>query len=330
MSIHVIFPKPVDPVTKKHLQSLKFAAATRRLPLFVFWIFLGVAVLVTGCLAHSRSSWQAFWHQEAILDRTWALSKIPLGPFFDSLTTEINKIFVGSGWIVAAFVIVAVQGFYLVLVRVRRHRTPALQFIRTLKLPKMIAIEGGVLVLGTFYFLICTWTFNRIAEETGSCTDASASSFTFPSSKSSCKGIFRGFDISGHCFLIVHSCLLALEYAAKLLFVWRAKERDPASNDNKDSDVESIPETTSETINENPLEITPKSNDSFNRNYPKYRLILSFLLSLVVLLCILEFFVFLQTILFYHTVLEKILGTLIGAGFWIALFILSQKYPHLF
>jgi hypothetical protein len=329
MSIHVIFPKPEtsDPNTQKQLQSLKFSAATRRIPLLFFWIFMGLAVFVTGCLAHNRSSWQAFWNQEAVLDRRWALKKVPLGIFFDSITTDINKLFVKGGWIVAGVIIIAVQAFYISLVVVRRDRVPALQFLRNLRIGKMVAIEAAVLILSTFYFIICTWIFNRIADETGSCT--SSDSFSFPVSKKRCQSVFRGFDISGHCFLIVHSCLLALEYAAKLLFVWRAKESKPTSD--KDSDVESVVFSEDELPEcRNLHEITPKSNDKFNRNYLKYQIILISLFSLVFLLCLSEFFVFLQTILFYHTVLEKILGTLIGAGFWITLFILSQKYPHLF
>ena len=326
MSILVIFPKP-ETNTQKQLQSLKFAAATRRLPLLFFWIFMGVAVFATGCLAHNRSSWQAFWNQEAVLDRRWTLNKVPLGIFFDSLTTEINKIFVKGGWIVAGVIIIAVQAFYVTLVMVRRDRVPALQFIRNLEFSKMVAIEATVLILSTFYFLICTWIFNRIANETGSCS--SSDTFSFPISKKNCQAVFRGFDISGHCFLIVHSCLLALEYAAKLLFVWRGKERKPITD--KDSDVESVTFSDEEmSSDDNLYEIKPKSNDNFNRNFLKYQIILISLISIVFLLCLSEFLVFLQTILFYHTVLEKILGTLIGAGFWIILFILSQKFPHLF
>lgn len=291
---------------------------------------MAVAVIVAACLAHSKTSWQAFLNQEAVLDRRWALSKVPFGIFFDSLTTEINKIFVRGGWIVAGVIIIAVQSFYISLVMVKRDRVPALQFIRDLNLRNMIAIEVGVLVLGTCYFLLCTWSFNRIAEVTGSC--ASADSFVFPSRKSDCKAVFRGFDISGHCFLIVHSCLLALEYVAKVLFVWKAKERRNTSD--KDSDIESLAASDVESIVQTPSdsyhEITPKSNDKFTRNYSKYRLILAILLLLVFLLCLSEFFIFLQTILFYHTVSEKILGTLIGAGYWIGLFCLSRKYPHLF
>ena len=342
MSIHVIFPKPTTTtitestttLTEKQLQNLKFAAATRRLPLFCFWIFMGVAVLIAASLAHNRSNWQAFWNQEAILDRRWALNKVPLGIFFDSLTTKINKIFVKGGWIVAGVIIISVQAFYISLLMARRDRVPALLFMRNLEIWKMITIEVGVLIFSTVYFLLCTWIFNKIANETGSCT--SSNSFSFPVSKNDCQAVFRGFDISGHCFLIVHSCLLALEYAAKLWFVWRSKENRVVfdSVSEKDSDVESVVnENVSESAADYPsstLEITPKSNDKFNRNYKKYQIILVALITLVFLLCLSEFLVFLQTILFYHTVLEKILGTLIGAGFWILLLILSLKYPHLF
>ena len=310
--------------SSKHLQSLKFNVATRRLPLLVFWIFMGVAVMVAGALAHNRTSWQAFWNQEAVLNRLEALTPVPLGLFFDALAARINRVFVKGGWIVAGTLIILVQAFYLFLVTAKRDRSPSLRFIRNFNLKEMASIEFSVLFLGTIYFLLCTWTFNLIAGHVGSCTVESRGTFTFPTTKSTCKssqGTFRGFDISGHCFLIVHSCLLALEYAAKLLYVWHAKEQSHPMENGKDSDIESLSDQPD-------LEV--KSNDIFNRNYFALRLILILLLSGVFLLCATEFLVFLQTILFYHTVLEKIIGTFIGAWFWIALFLLSLTYPHLF
>lgn len=310
----------------KRLQSLKFSAKTRRLPVFVFWLFMGLSVMVAGVLAHNRTNLQAFWNQEAVLNRSKVLQSIPLGLFFDSLSSRINQIFVKKGWIVAGALIIFVQSFYLFLVMTKRDRTPALQFIRNYNLKEMAAIEIGVLLLGTFYFLICTMTFNWISFRFGSCTNVKTLEFSFPTSKSACSGTFRGFDISGHCFLIVHSCLLALEYAAKLLFVWHAKERNPfssaAESNDKDSDIESL----SDQFDHEDV----KSNDLFNRNYSLIRFVLIVLIFGVFILCLAEFLVFLQTILFYHTILEKILGTFIGAWFWIGLFILSSKYPHLF
>ena len=325
----------LDP-SSKHLQSLKFSAATRRLPLLFFWIFLGVAVLVAGALAHERSTWQSFWNKEAVLDRPWTIDHILLGRFFDSVATRFNRIFVKGGWIVAGVLIILTQAFYVSLVMVKRDRVPSLQFIRHLSIPSMISIEATVLFAGTVYFLICTWAFNRIAKNTGSCASPDGS-FSFPSTRTSClsPATFRGFDISGHCFLIVHSCLLVLEYAAKVLFVWYRKERSITTTSNfnfndKDSDLESISIRESLSIADISDSEELKSNDLFNRNYSKYRTFLIVLLVLVALLCGLEFLIFLQTILFYHTVLEKLLGTFIGSFFWFGLFLLSLKYPHLF
>ncbi len=43
-----------------------------------------------------------------------------------------------------------------------------------------------------------------------------------------------------------------------------------------------------------------------------------------------EVAIFLQTLLFFHTVTEKLLGTLLGSAYWMILFGLSFRYPHLF
>lgn len=314
----------LDPIASKHLQALKFSSATRRLPLLCFLGFMGIAVLIAGALAHDRANWQAFWNKEAVLNRGRTLNQIPLALFFDSLATSINRIFVKGGWIVAGVIIILVQTFYICLVMIKRDRVPSLQFIRHFKLNWMIAIETGVLLASTLFFLICTWSFNQIARTIGSCT-FSDGNFSFPAQRDSCPStaVFKGFDISGHCFLIVHSCLLVLEYASKILFVWRSKEQSSDSSvfNDKDSDLESIREIE---------EDKPKFNDIFNRNYTIFRSSLVIVLILVFLLCFSEFLVFLQTILFYHTVLEKLLGTFIGTFFWLILFFLSLKYPHLF
>ena len=359
MSIHLIFPKietqtQLETETESinssddRLQSLKFSAKTRRVPLLFCWIFMGMAVFVAGCLAHNRTTWQSFWNQEAVLNRQWFLTKIPFGSVFDNLATHINRIFVKGGWIVAGVVIIMIQGFYVVLVASKRDRVPALHFIKHFPIKKMIAIELLVLVLGTFYFMFCTWIFGKIAEKTGSCSFSNGN-FIFPTSPEKCPSpaVFRGFDISGHCFLIVHSCLLALEYAAKVLFLWKSTEiRSSVLLSDKDSDLESVftfDESKSNQISSSDSEsesnfvgpgsgmmVKPKLNHNFNRNYSLYKSIMFFLFGSVFLLCVSEFLVYFQTILFYHTVLEKILGTFIGAGFWIGLFLLSLKYPHLF
>lgn len=127
-----------DITNTKHFQSLKFAAETRRLPLLIFWIFMGVSVLVAGALAHHRTSWQGFWNKEATLDRQEVIRKIPMGLLFDSFITSMNVIFVKGGWIVAMIVIICVQIFYLGLLATRRDGVQALRFLRDFKIITMI------------------------------------------------------------------------------------------------------------------------------------------------------------------------------------------------
>lgn len=352
-SIHVIFTKASESESESksepfeltpaniksssvQFQSLKFSVATRRLPLLVFWLFLGLAVIMAGCLAHNHHSWQTFWNQEAILNRNWALGFVPFGRFFDSFTTEINKIFIKSGWIFAAFILILVQAFYILLIILKRDHVPNLKFVRQFPLLRLVLIEAGVLLMGTIYFLICTWTFNRLAQIKGSCS-FSDGTFSFPIGPDNCKSpaIFRGFDISGHCFLIVHSCLLVMEYAAKVLVVWKMKicsNRISNLFSDKDSDLENaqIFAIEDETFNNSRSSEEPQPNLFLTRNYSIFHFLLIILLISVLLICILELFIYLQTILFYHTVTEKIIGTLIGAGFWLGLFGLSLKYPYLF
>jgi hypothetical protein len=341
----VIYPKQSETEVEKETETessvskINFSLNTRKIPVLLFWIFLGLSVFVAGAIAHNRNNWQSFWNQEAVLDRRKALKYIPLGSAIDSLATWMNSILVKGGWIVAAAVLVLVQMVYIVLTVSKRDRAPALRDIRNFPVRRMIVVELSVLVAGTLYFIICTWTFTRISEQIGSCSAIDPKfHFKFPVGRDSCANplIFRGFDISGHCFLIVHSCLLAVEYLAKMLFVWKCRTStvlNDTSYTDKDSDLEyaisdEIPHEADDFAQAQ--HHLPQLNNHLNRNRSTYKAIIFCTVFAVILLCVLELLIFLQTILFYHTVLEKILGTLIGAGFWIALFILSIRYPYLF
>lgn len=282
---------------------------------------MGVVVLVAGLLAHDWSSWSGFWHKEAVLDRA-IVQKWSVLSGLDAFTTKLNRGFERTGWLVAMVIIGSVQGGYAWLLEWKRKeiKNGKLGVFSKTCLKKVLMVEGLVLVMATFYFLFTTRLFKDLSRKIGSCS--SEDSFAFPVWRDDCHGTFRGFDISGHCFLIVHSCLLVLEYLAKAWYIWSVD-----SNDRKAAESGKLEEKNSD-LEDQMLVIEEKKFEE-----PKTDNYFSFLIGISVvgsLMIVGEMMIYMQTILFYHTVTEKLLGTLIGSAFWVILFALSIPYPHLF
>ncbi len=306
-----------------------FIRNTHKLPLLLFVWFMTVAVLAAASLSHDWSSWNGFWHRQAILPRT-IFSKRSFFQSFDDLCSFLNVILVRGGWIVAVLTLMAVQLVYLRLLIVKRDTCRELRFARGISLNQLIGIELIILLGASIYFLLMTLAFTALSRVTGTCI-LNEKSVNFPVNPSECvKGEFKGFDISGHCFLIVHSCLLVLEYCVKAWYVWKCPIDNSISGvsgallKEKDSDLEDqladANAATEFTGNLLPIIHTP-------RQYTLPLVAVSLMASVVVLA---EVGIFLQTLLFFHTVTEKLLGTLLGSAYWMLLFGLSFKYPHLF
>lgn len=300
-------------------------STTRRIPLLVFLWFMGVVVLVAGLLAHDWSSWNGFWHQEAVLDRL-VLRKFALLSWLDAVTTQLNWWFERVGWLVALVIIGSVQGGYVWLLKEKRRQQPKQSKITKLSpfsgtpLKQILMVEGVVLVMATVYFLLLTHGFKYLSRRVGSCTRLN--SFAFPVGREKCRypAVFRGFDISGHCFLIVHSCLLVLEYLVKAWYIWGIDSSfcDDCRLEEKNSDLE------------DQMLVGADKGPVVKTDENRWVWMLIALSVIGGLLIGGEIMIYLQTILFYHTVTEKLLGTLIGSTFWMILFALSVPYPHLF
>lgn len=314
---------------RRERERVRFSRATRRVPLLIFWLFLTVTVLAAGFLAHSLRSWNEFWHKDAVIDRS-VVRRWRIVALLDALASNINIVLIRGGWIVAVSTLIAVQICYVALAVGKRQRSPALRFMRTVRLSSIVVVEAVVLLAATLYFLVATFFFNWLSVRLGHCLTHEGRVLYFVSREECGEGQFHGFDISGHCFLIVHSCLMLLEYLAKLLYVAQCSERAAVTTaiaGDKDSDLESSASSIVDCSND---ALPPVVADLYSRNRRVFSSATVILTILTLFICVAESLVFLQTILFYHTLNEKLLGTVIGAGFWLAMSFLSLKYPHLF
>ena len=330
-SIRETFPSQTHRLSSQE----RFARATRRLPLLLFWMLMMTAVLVTGALAHSRLTWNDFWNKDVVLDQSSFRQSSSVALFLDNLASKVNILVISGGWIVTIVWLAAVQGLYIGLMAWKRQRVHALRFMRSIQISNMIWIELAVILAGSAYFLILVRSFSWFSHRYGHCYLPNESYFKFMVAKAHCNVPFqfRGFDISGHCFMIIHGMLLWLEYLAKVLYLWWVCRRtnDMVRVNNRAQESFGADEESSMSESESKLDVPAIDYPDFYARYPVLlRVILWVVCGGTVLFSILAFLVYLQTLLFYHTVTEKILGSFLGASFWLVLFMLSLKYPHLY
>jgi len=142
----------------------------------------------------------------------------------------------------------------------------------------------------TVYWYVCTHSFEWLENITGSCSHSD-----FPRKRPCLKGGhgWLGFDISGHCFLLVHSLLFM---NSELQIIFRVSKK-----------LESLGKSDS-------------SSSSGEGNYTlpigTYRLALRALTVIMFLLqCIWELML-LTTALYFHTTVQKLVGVFFAVGGW--------------
>jgi hypothetical protein len=180
----------------------------------------------------------------------------------------LNKGFIHAGWFISCFTIITLM--------IYKHY----QFRRG-----TINFDSIVWTLANVYWFVLTRTFVFIAERFGDCSQA-----TYRSLKE-CRisgGRWNGFDISGHCFLIVFASVLILEELLEITNFFTIRVEKPSSSRNRKCSTQS---------------------DSCNMKW----------ISLCwwsCLVLVVWYILLVQTSLYYHTMAEKIIGTIFGLAFW--------------
>jgi len=163
-----------------------------------------------------------------------------------------------------------------------------------------------VLVVATTIWFLCVRTFNYIEHITGSCYEGE-----FIKDKSSCRNsgfVWLGFDISGHCFLLVFSNLVILE-EVKVFKNWERIGEMLTKHDSsakEDGDLLLSPLR----------KLTKTQVDSLRSSYHVQTPRIKYLLVGITFLSCMWEVMLLCTCLFFHSMPQKITGTVIAILAW--------------
>lgn len=175
------------------------------------------------------------------------------------------------------------------------------------------------LVCATFAWYMMTSSFVQLERMTATCRTKTAKY----SHKEACVEAgfkWSGFDISGHCFLLIFNSLFIME-EAKAIFGWTdikdmiRKEDFARANSSKDD------------VDDTPLQhISDEEYARMKANYLKYTpYIMALFVSMTSLSLLWDGMLF-ATVLYFHTMVQKFAGGLVGIGTWYVLY--RWLYPQ--
>ncbi|KAF2355864.1 Fat storage-inducing transmembrane protein [Trinorchestia longiramus] len=231
----------------------------------------------------------------------------------DALTSKdsiLNQVFVKMGW---AWTLCALMCLFLALLPLSSQ-------------PLVVGskVAARALILTLVFYAWCAVIFVAIEHWTGICVSKNV--VISRREKRKCiKGghEFYSFDISGHAFLMVY-CVLTLMQEAQVMrrymvlgeALGRLKE-DEASSDNESLDG-SLDGVEPFVLTEPNLELKETLSDSeaskFHSVYMRMWVFVVLSYVSVCLLCLTWDVVLVITTIYYHTILEKLLGVIIGCG----------------
>ncbi|XP_022660292.1 FIT family protein CG10671-like isoform X2 [Varroa jacobsoni] len=165
------------------------------------------------------------------------------------------------------------------------------------------------MVVGTAVWFLFTNFFVYVESKTGSCSGGKITSRTTCLNKGH-KWI--GFDISGHCFLLIF-CHLLISEELRTLFNWE-RIADIIRNEQFDDD--------------SPMKsLTEEQKQALRENYPKYTPYIRVLFIALTVLAVLWDVMLVSTVLYFHTMVQKMAGGVLAVLCWY--FIYRFWYPSL-
>jgi len=217
----------------------------------------------------------------------------PIKTYMANKNNVFNVYFVKWGWL-----------WTLILVVPFVFLTSYTYSCGTLELVRKHVIR--VLLVATSIWFFCVRFFNYIEHVTGSCYEGA-----FIKDKLSCRNsgfVWLGFDISGHCFLLVFSNLVILE-EVKVFKNW---ERIGEMLTKHDCSTKEDPD-----VAVSPLrKLTKAQVDSLRSSYHVQTPRVKYLLVGITFLCCMWEVMLLCTCLFFHSMPQKITGTVVAILFW--------------
>ncbi|XP_013190796.1 acyl-coenzyme A diphosphatase FITM2 [Amyelois transitella] len=175
------------------------------------------------------------------------------------------------------------------------------------------------LIIATFFWYAWTTIFNIIETNYGRCNSKSFDS------KTSClkNGHFwNGFDISGHCFILIYSSLIMIE-EARAINGWE-RIKDYIRDEKYSRSVED------KTISTNPLRnISAEELEILKVSYENFTPYVRAFLIAISLLQLLWDVMLVSTILYYHIMVEKFISGVIAILTWFVTYRVWYTIPNI-
>ncbi|VDP43018.1 unnamed protein product [Schistosoma margrebowiei] len=218
--------------------------------------------------------------------------------YFSNKQNPFNRYFVKLGWAwtcgcLAAFIIVS-------------------SFVYTAGNIKLMRGHILRLVVGSGCWYTVTGLINLIHDWSGHCHPSSVTlpNGLRPNQRISCHragGVWLGFDISGHCFLLIMSNL------------WIIEELGCMQHWNKLSEILQLHKSNEPNQSTNTSGIRHVSEQELNIMRSAYRRLttmIRLIFSFTACLSMLWDIMFLSTVIYFHTMPSKLLGTALGVACW--------------
>ncbi|XP_071513133.1 acyl-coenzyme A diphosphatase FITM2-like isoform X2 [Panulirus ornatus] len=218
-------------------------------------------------------------------------------PHFEILTGKqsvLNKMFVKKGWGITCVVFVLYQ-----LVSLTLHT----KWKASLKKLLVRAVATTF-----FFFIWCAVIFQLIENYTQACTYRN---IRFELTKKECHNkadhVYHSFDISGHSYLLTYCVLIMMEESKEIVYFLCLRRYLRGAHEDTVEEV-SLPVLEAKEAKRMTLRLTILSP------------IVVIVFMCVVLLCLLWDFMLIVTTIYYHTFLEKVIGTTLAVSMWYMLY----------
>lgn len=225
--------------------------------------------------------------------------------YFSRSDNMFNQYFVKIGWFWTLFLTVpyVLLTSYTTCCGKRRH-------IATGHLSR--------LAIATFFWYSWTMIFNVIETKYGRCNMKNIDNKVICLKNG---GFWNGFDISGHCFILIYSSLIMIE-EAKAINGWE-RIKDYIRDEKYTRSIND------KSVSINPLrKITNEELNILQKSYEKYTPYVRSFLIAITLLQILWDVMLVSTILYYHIMVEKFISGVIAILTWFLTYRIWYTIPN--
>ncbi|KAL5966200.1 Fat storage-inducing transmembrane protein [Taenia solium] len=179
------------------------------------------------------------------------------------------------------------------------------------------------LLFGSACWYACTGVFNTVEHSFGSCYNSNGTLFQSlpsfrPFNRRSCrqaKGHWLGFDISGHCFLLIMSNLWILE-ELRVMRSWNVLGALLDVSAHSDDLVSSTASAAVKTEAPRLPNVRPDTVQAMRSAYARLTLNLRSVFCVTACLSLLWDFMLLVTVVYFHSMPSKLLGASVGVSCW--------------